>query len=49
VRQYLEGVLSYVGQSGIITFDESGDITSARYDIKEFRNGKFSLVEKVSV
>jgi branched-chain amino acid transport system substrate-binding protein len=49
VRQYLEGVLSYVGQSGIITFDESGDITSARYDIKEFRDGKFSLVEKVSV
>jgi branched-chain amino acid transport system substrate-binding protein len=49
VKQYLDDLLSYVGQSGIITFDDNGDITSARYDIKEFRDGKFTLIEKVSV
>lgn len=49
IRDNLYGVFNYVGQSGVISFDKDGEITSAVYDVKEFRGGNFTILKKINV
>lgn len=49
MKDNLYDVFGYTGQSGVISFDKYGEITTAVYDIKEFRDGNFTLVQKINV
>ena len=41
--------IDYVGASGAIDMDEAGDATAGVYDIFEYKNGKFELIDETPV
>jgi ABC-type branched-subunit amino acid transport system substrate-binding protein len=41
--------IDYTGASGAIDMDEAGDATAGVYDIYEYKNGKFELIDETEV
>lgn len=47
MKDYLYTV-QYNGVTGTIVFDSNGDLTTAKYDLKKWQNGAFTLLDQVT-
>lgn len=45
ISDFLKGLKNYIGASGLIEFDEHGDIVNPRYHIMIYQNGKYQIMQ----